>query len=217
MWRRVFGRFRICLAGMLLIPFCAFGQSQTFSKEQVEQLVAPIALYPDSLLAQVLMAATYPLVRQGALKALGVSLKDGTSLARDIAPFARTPGFEGFDAGAWVGLVARAGTPAPIADRLAREIETGMADPTVRGRFESIFVEPFARGCVPQRGPARGVPQRRDHALPAPGERERCGAPDPRARARDEDDSAQCTGTAKGWSASSSCSSSITLPSGSRP
>ena len=59
MWRRVFSRFRICLAGMLLIPFCALAQ-QTFSKEQVEQLVAPIALYPDSLLAQVLMAATYP-------------------------------------------------------------------------------------------------------------------------------------------------------------
>lgn len=92
------------------------------------------------------MAATYPLVRQGALKALGVSLKDGTSLARDIAPFARTPGFEGFDAGAWVGLVARAGTPAPIADRLAQEVETGMADATVRGRFESIFVEPSPRG-----------------------------------------------------------------------
>ncbi len=31
------------------------------SKEQLEQLVAPIALYPDSLLAQVLMASTYPL------------------------------------------------------------------------------------------------------------------------------------------------------------
>jgi len=31
-----------------------------FSKEQLEQLVAPIALYPDSLLSQVLMAATYP-------------------------------------------------------------------------------------------------------------------------------------------------------------
>lgn len=59
MWHRVFGRFRICLAGVLLIPFCALAQ-QTFSKEQVEQLVAPIALYPDSLLAQVLMASTYP-------------------------------------------------------------------------------------------------------------------------------------------------------------
>jgi hypothetical protein len=31
-----------------------------FSTEQFEQLVAPIALYPDSLLSQVLMAATYP-------------------------------------------------------------------------------------------------------------------------------------------------------------
>jgi hypothetical protein len=30
------------------------------TKEQVEQLVAPVALYPDSLLSQVLMAATYP-------------------------------------------------------------------------------------------------------------------------------------------------------------
>ena len=32
-----------------------------FSKEQLEQMVAPIALYPDSLIASVLMAATYPL------------------------------------------------------------------------------------------------------------------------------------------------------------
>src|SRR5262249_37331171 len=32
-----------------------------FTPEQLEQLVAPIALYPDSLLAQVLMASTYPL------------------------------------------------------------------------------------------------------------------------------------------------------------
>lgn len=32
-----------------------------FSNEQLEQLVAPVALYPDSLLMQILMAATYPL------------------------------------------------------------------------------------------------------------------------------------------------------------
>jgi hypothetical protein len=30
-------------------------------KEQLEQLVSPIALYPDNLLAQVMMASTYPL------------------------------------------------------------------------------------------------------------------------------------------------------------
>ena len=34
---------------------------KTFSQEQLEQLVAPIALHPDSLLAQMLMASTYPL------------------------------------------------------------------------------------------------------------------------------------------------------------
>jgi hypothetical protein len=32
-----------------------------FKPEELDQLVAPIALYPDSLLAQVLMASTYPL------------------------------------------------------------------------------------------------------------------------------------------------------------
>jgi len=31
-----------------------------FSREELDQMVAPIALYPDPLLAQVLMAATYP-------------------------------------------------------------------------------------------------------------------------------------------------------------
>jgi len=36
-------------------------QSKPFSQEQLEQILAPIALYPDSLLTQVLMASTYPL------------------------------------------------------------------------------------------------------------------------------------------------------------
>ncbi len=36
-------------------------QAVTFSAEKLEQLVAPIALYPDALVAQVLMASTYPL------------------------------------------------------------------------------------------------------------------------------------------------------------
>jgi hypothetical protein len=33
----------------------------TFGAEELDQLLAPIALYPDDLLAQILMAATYPL------------------------------------------------------------------------------------------------------------------------------------------------------------
>ena len=37
------------------------GSAGTFSTEQLEQIAAPVALYPDPLLAQVLMASTYPL------------------------------------------------------------------------------------------------------------------------------------------------------------
>src|SRR5689334_9500986 len=39
----------------------AIQPSATFSREELEQLVAPVALYSDALLAQVLMASTYPL------------------------------------------------------------------------------------------------------------------------------------------------------------
>jgi hypothetical protein len=40
-------------------PIAAGGQ--TFSKQELEQLVAPIALHPDALFTQILMASTYPL------------------------------------------------------------------------------------------------------------------------------------------------------------
>jgi len=37
------------------------GVDQPFKQEELDQLLAPIALYPDSLLAQIFMASTYPL------------------------------------------------------------------------------------------------------------------------------------------------------------
>jgi hypothetical protein len=51
------------LALVLGAPFARAQQTNAKppSAEQLSQLVAPIALYPDSLLAQVLMASTYPL------------------------------------------------------------------------------------------------------------------------------------------------------------
>jgi hypothetical protein len=42
------------------LPGWTQSEAPTYSKEQLDQLLAPIALYPDSLLTQVLMAATYP-------------------------------------------------------------------------------------------------------------------------------------------------------------
>lgn len=42
-------------------PAPAAAANAAFSAEQIDQIVAPIALYPDALLAQVFMASTYPL------------------------------------------------------------------------------------------------------------------------------------------------------------
>ncbi len=52
--------FAMLLALTVALPGWAQGEAPTYSKEQLDQLLAPIALYPDSLLTQVLMAATYP-------------------------------------------------------------------------------------------------------------------------------------------------------------
>ncbi len=50
----------------LIVPVGGFAQDTgsappVFLQEELDQMLAPIALYPDSLLIQVLMAATYPL------------------------------------------------------------------------------------------------------------------------------------------------------------
>jgi hypothetical protein len=37
------------------------GEEKQFKQEELDQMLAPIALYPDSLLVQILMASTYPL------------------------------------------------------------------------------------------------------------------------------------------------------------
>lgn len=42
-------------------PAASTTEASKFSQEELEQMLAPIALYPDSLLSQVLMASTYPL------------------------------------------------------------------------------------------------------------------------------------------------------------
>ena len=48
------------------LPLCRRPRSRqasakTFSQQELDQILAPIALYPDALLAQIFMASTYPL------------------------------------------------------------------------------------------------------------------------------------------------------------
>ena len=62
---RFLGRSLIVLLAMMMVPFGAFSQEATssakaFTEAELDQMLAPIALYPDSLLAQILVAATFP-------------------------------------------------------------------------------------------------------------------------------------------------------------
>ena len=57
---RWLGRSAACLALALPVVAAAQGGSKPFSNEQLDQLTAQVALYPDSLLAQLFMATTYP-------------------------------------------------------------------------------------------------------------------------------------------------------------
>jgi hypothetical protein len=53
----------LAVVGVLLMFLPCFAQTTapTVSQEELDSILAPVALYPDSLLSQVLMASTYPL------------------------------------------------------------------------------------------------------------------------------------------------------------
>lgn len=51
----------VCMLMVSMIRLAPARAADLLSPPQMEQLVAPVALYPDSLLSQVLMASTYPL------------------------------------------------------------------------------------------------------------------------------------------------------------
>src|SRR5690242_433374 len=73
--RNVMFKVRLFLVAiLLLVPVFSWAQSSTspasstlsptnglLSPAELDSLVAPIALYPDNLLAEILMASTYPL------------------------------------------------------------------------------------------------------------------------------------------------------------
>ena len=67
-------------------------------------------------------------VRAGTLTALAVTSKERSPVAPDLPTIAES-GYPGFDAIAWHGIMAPAGTPQPIVDRLNAEIIKALKDP----------------------------------------------------------------------------------------
>lgn len=79
-------------------------------------------------------------VRAGKLTAIGASTARRSSLMPDI-PTLKEQGLADLDAGAWIGVVAPAGTPAPIVDRIRREVVAVLKDSDVVAQLQRQFME----------------------------------------------------------------------------
>ena len=81
-------------------------------------------------------AASMTLIESGKLKALAMTGQKRFSRAANTPAVSETPGFEDFSLLAWLGLMAPAGTPKPIIDRLNAELRSALEVPELKQRLE---------------------------------------------------------------------------------
>jgi tripartite-type tricarboxylate transporter receptor subunit TctC len=80
-------------------------------------------------------------VRAGTLRALAVTTPERSRLLPDV-PTVAEASLPGFSAAVRYGLLAPAGTPRPIVDRLNRELQSALAADDVRERLRREGAEP---------------------------------------------------------------------------
>ncbi|HWI13636.1 MAG TPA: tripartite tricarboxylate transporter substrate binding protein [Burkholderiales bacterium] len=83
------------------------------------------------------MTSVMPHVRAGRAKAIAITSLQRSALAPDIPTVAET-GVPGYEASIWNGILAPAGVPAPLVQRLNAEIQRALAAPEPRERFVSL-------------------------------------------------------------------------------
>jgi tripartite-type tricarboxylate transporter receptor subunit TctC len=104
---------------------------------------------PDLLAGRIDMAflvapAALPQVREKRVRAFAVSALKRSPAMPDLPTMAES-GFPGFDATTWYALMAPAGTPTAIVERLRREIAQSLAQPEFRRKFDEIGTEVTTR------------------------------------------------------------------------
>jgi tripartite-type tricarboxylate transporter receptor subunit TctC len=105
------------------------------------------AVMPDLLGGRLTMVfsspvSALPLAREGKVRPLAVTSLTRAPSSPDL-PTMVEAGFPGFDATAWFGLLAPAGTPEPIIAKLHREAVRILALPDVRKRFDELGMVPM--------------------------------------------------------------------------
>jgi len=95
--------------------------------------------------AQVQVAQAAPHVRAGKLRALGVTASQRSSHLPGV-PTAEEQGFKGWTSYNWNGILAPAGTPKEIVDRIHAVLSRQLTDPGVRKQLEAVGFEPAGEG-----------------------------------------------------------------------
>ena len=93
------------------------------------------------------IVTTLPLARSGKLRALAVTTQKRSRTAPDIPTIAES-GVPAYDANAWFGVFAPAGTPVTVINRLHSEIARIVNLPDIRDRFLALGAEPV--GSTPE-------------------------------------------------------------------
>ena len=85
------------------------------------------------------MALVFPHVQSGKLLAIGVSSPNRSPKINNVPPIADT--LPGFEAQSWTGMIAPAGTPKPIIDKVHAALLKALASPELREKLASQGVE----------------------------------------------------------------------------
>ena len=87
------------------------------------------------------MVATYPMVKGGKLKALAISSAKRFPGAPELPTVAEAAGLAGFETGSFQGIVAPAGTPAPVVPTLHNTLAKILATPDMQKRLQDLGAE----------------------------------------------------------------------------
>jgi tripartite-type tricarboxylate transporter receptor subunit TctC len=85
--------------------------------------------------------ASQQLIRDGKLRALGVSAATRVAFLPDVPPLAEL-GLSDFESVGWFGLVAPAGTPADIIQKLNAAFVKALNDPAAAEKIRVLGAEP---------------------------------------------------------------------------
>jgi tripartite-type tricarboxylate transporter receptor subunit TctC len=83
------------------------------------------------------MPPVVPFLKAGKLKAIAVTSKQRSPQFPDVPAMSEIKGFEDFDFTNWFGLLAPAGTPQPILDKLQKAAVEALKDEQVRKILEN--------------------------------------------------------------------------------